>query len=170
MRRLVKVCSRIRHYDLDLDSDASRRSGGTATALAPHDGPASSGVLLLTLASHGSHPIYSFSPLVMWCMAMPHPWTYNHCHRGSHYDKVDCDGGDCKASRGWIARHCPSHDVVQKSMMSCHTGRVPWKGMAQECTSAVGDVVVVATVVVVWDVVVATMSLVNVVHRSRQPH
>ena len=44
---------------------------------------------------------------------------------------------------------------------------VPWKGMAQECTSVVGDVVVVATVVVVWDVVVATMSLVSVVHRSR---
>ena len=31
-----------------------------------------------------------------------------------------------------------------------------------------GDVVVVATVVVVWDVVVATMSFAKVVHRRRQ--
>ena len=52
-------------------------------------------------------------------------------------------------------------------MMSCHTNRVPWKGMAQECTSVVEDVVVVATVVVVWDVVVATMSFAKVVHRRR---
>ena len=40
--------------------------------------------------------------------------------------------------------------------------------MAQERTSVVVDVVAVATVVVVLDVVIAAMSLVNVVHRSRQ--
>ena len=39
--------------------------------------------------------------------------------------------------------------------------------MAQECTSVVEDVVVAATVVVVWDVVVTTMSFVKTVHRSR---
>ena len=41
LSRLMKARSRIRHYDLDLDPDASRRSGGAATALAPHDGPSS---------------------------------------------------------------------------------------------------------------------------------
>ena len=40
--------------------------------------------------------------------------------------------------------------------------------MAQACTSVVVGVVVVATVVVVLDTVIAPMSLVNVVHRSRQ--
>ena len=44
-----------------------------------------------------------------------------------------------------------------------------WKGMAQACTSVVVGVVVVATVVVVLDAVIAPMSLVNVVHRSRHP-
>ena len=40
--------------------------------------------------------------------------------------------------------------------------------MVQVCTSVVGGVVAVATVVVVLDVVIATMSCVVVVHRSRQ--